>query len=447
MKIMDTKPHFSELITKWMKSSVSLKLFTIGFIILILLIPSSMIQSIIYEREGLRREAIYEVSNTWSNAQVVAGPILTIPVETVRVIDNKTYTQRHQIHILPTDYNVNGTLNSKTLSRGIYQIVVYESELKFDGNFNIKKYIAKGMYDNVFWDEAFLTIGVSDLRGIQQMIQVDWNGSTKEVEAGSLISSIVNSGVTVPLKGEGLGSKNDYSFSFNLNLQGSENFSIIPLGSETSVDLQSSWSDPSFSGKFLPDTRTVSDEGFEANWTILELNRDFPQSWRDESQYNLSESAFGVKLLLPMDDYQKTTRSAKYAIMTIGLTFLIFFLVELINKQRIHPFQYTLVGLALCLFYILLVSISEHLTFNNAYLVASVIVISMIVLYSRSVFTRSKLVLALCVTLIGIYGFVFVTLQLTDSALLLGSIGLAIIIAATMYLTRNIQWYRTEELE
>ena len=169
--------------------------------------------------------------------------------------------------------------------------------------------------------------------------------------------------------------------------------------------------------------------------------------WRDESKYNLGGSAFGVRLLLPMDDYQKTTRSAKYAIMTIGLTFLIFFLVELINKQRIHPFQYTLVGLALCLFYILLVSISEHLTFNNAYLFASVIVISMIALYSRTIFNQSKLTSALCITLIAVYGFVFVTLQLTDYALLLGSIGLAIIIATTMYLTRNIQWDRDGVLE
>ena len=267
---METELHFSERISKWMRSSVSLKLFTIGFIILILLIPSSMINSIIYERESLRREAIQEVSNIWSNAQVIAGPILTIPVETIKIIEEKTYKERHEIHILPADYDVNGILNPKTLSRGIYQIVVYESEMQFDGSFNIKKYLSKEIYDNIFWEEAFLTIGVSDLRGIQEMVRVDWNGSTKEVEAGSLIPSIVNSGVTVPLKDKDLETIEEYKFSFNLNLQGSDNLSIIPLGSETKVDLQSAWSDPSFSGKFLPDTREVSDEGFTANWTILE---------------------------------------------------------------------------------------------------------------------------------------------------------------------------------
>ena len=156
----------------------------------------------------------------------------------------------------------------------------------------------------------------------------------------------------------------------------------------------------------------------------------------------MQESSFGVDLIKPIDDYQKSLRSAKYAAMAIALTFLIFFLVEILNKKKIHPFQYALVGLALCLFYILLVSISEHSNFNIAYGISSVGIVVMISLYSLSVFKKLNLSLILISTLCGIYGFLFVTLQLADYALLMGSIGLLLILGLTMYFTRNINWYK-----
>ena len=176
---------------------------------------------------------------------------------------------------------------------------------------------------------------------------------------------------------------------------------------------------------------------------MLQLNRNFPQSWIDTGEAEkLQNAAFGVDLILPLDDYQKSMRSAKYAIMTIVLTFLIFFLVEILNGRKIHPFQYTLVGLALSLFYILLISISEHTNFNLAYAISTCAIVGMISLYSMSVFKMPKLSMLLVATLIGIYGFLFVTLQLADYALLMGSIGLTIILAITMYFTRNINWYK-----
>jgi inner membrane protein len=187
----------------------------------------------------------------------------------------------------------------------------------------------------------------------------------------------------------------------------------------------------------------VSENGFEATWKVLELNRNYPKQWTGSNHSTqLSESAFGVDLILPLDDYQKSMRSAKYAVMTIALTFLIFFLVEILNGRKIHPFQYILVGLSLCLFYILLISISEHTNFNIAYLISAVGVVAMIGLYSLSVFKNMRLTFLLLVTLTSIYGFLFITLQLADYALLMGSIGLAIILAVTMYATRNINWYK-----
>ena len=183
-------------------------------------------------------------------------------------------------------------------------------------------------------------------------------------------------------------------------------------------------------------------EGFTANWSASALNRNYPQFWSDNQvTYQLSDSKFGVNLLIPIDDYQKAIRSAKYAILFIGLTFLVFFIIEVMNARRIHPIQYSLVGLALCLFYILLISISEHSNFNFSYLISSIVVVFMIGIYSLSAFKNKILSITLCALLIGLYTFLFVILQLVYYALIIGSIGLTIILGLTMYFTRNIDWY------
>jgi inner membrane protein len=251
------------------------------------------------------------------------------------------------------------------------------------------------------------------------------------------------SGVTVDLPGtqDKIGRKVD--FEFLLDLRGSQNMSFVPIGNITEVNMQSGWESPSFNGNFLPDTREPNSDGFKANWLILQLNRNFPQSWIETDQSaKMQELAFGVDLILPLDDYQKSMRSAKYGVMTIALTFLVFFLVEILNKRKIHTFQYILVGLALCLFYILLVSISEHTNFNFAFGISAMGIVLMITLYSLSIFKVMKLMFLLMFTLVGIYGFLFITLQLADFALLMGSIGLTLILGATMYFTRKINWYK-----
>ena len=272
---------------------------------------------------------------------------------------------------------------------------------------------------------------------------MNWGGSVLSAEPGSRLPAIIASGITVELPGLKGKRQEAVDFQFNLNLQGSRNLSFVPVGSTTDIRVVSSWSSPSFNGNFLPDEREVSDRGFTAHWRILKLNRNFPQSWTDDAYaQEIGAAAFGVDLMLPLDDYQKSMRSAKYAVLTIALTFLIFFLVEVLTGRRIHPFQYILVGLALCLFYVLLISISEHTHFNFAYFISTAAIVSLISLYSTSVFRVGKYTVVLLGMLIGLYGFLFVTLQLADYALLMGSLGLLAILAATMYFTRNIDWYR-----
>ncbi|HNP19365.1 MAG TPA: cell envelope integrity protein CreD [Fulvivirga sp.] len=436
----------------WIKNSVTLKLITITILMLLLLIPNSMVDSIIVERESLSAQTNTEVSSKWAGSQQINGPILTIPVvyEYEDEIKEKKTLIRHTqyYHLLPQNLKIDGEVKPLKLKRGIYEVIVYKSNLSLSGNFNMVQLDADRKIDHtnlkeIKYDQAFLTIGISDLRGIKDELTVNWNGQKLEAKPGTLLSSMVPTGVTIELPSIEDNLESVIHFDFDLALQGSKDVSFVPLGNTTEVALRSNWSSPSFNGNFLPDSREVSETGFIAKWKILQLNRNIPQTWTGLTQrQNMSEATFGVTLMSSVDDYKKSVRSSKYAVMTIALTFLIFFLVEILNKRKIHPFQYALVGLALCLFYVLLVSISEQVNFNFAYGISSFTIITMISLYALSVFKSKRLTLVLVGTLLGIYGFLFVTLQLVDYALLIGSLGLVLILGLTMYFTRNINWYK-----
>jgi len=440
---------FFETLSQAISKSITLKLLSIFILMVMLMIPMAFIMELINERETLRQSAVAEVSGRWANEQLVYGPILTIPFNRQVTEDGKINIIREEAHLLPALLKADGRVDPQTLHRGIYEVVVYDSDVSFSGNFEgIAKYFEGFDSDEVLWDEAFLTIHISDLRGIKDKVLFNWNGNEIQVEPGTLIPNIVSSGITVNNVLEQDPGSEPYSFSFRLHLQGSRNLGFVPLGRETQVTLASGWRDPSFSGSFLPDERTVNDEGFSASYKILELNRNYPQFWTgDQNSGSLQNSSFGVDLLLPMNDYQKSMRSAKYALLAISLTFLTFFLVEIFNRKKVHPFQYVLVGLALVLFYTLLISISEHTGFDTAYLIASASVITMIGLYSLAILKNPKQVAILVFVLVLTYSFVYITLQIQDYALLIGSIGLTAILAFTMYITRNINWYDLSSMQ
>ncbi len=446
---MENERTVFDRVGSWVRNSVSLKLGIITFLILLLLIPTEMVKSIIYERQALNEATTEEVSSKWANSQLISGPIITIPVvyeywqEKSDEAGGSIVTVQDYYYLLPSTLNIKGKVEPKKLRRGIYEVVVYDSKMTVSGSFDIKVKPVQSGLKEIKWEEAFITVGISDLRGIKKNVIFNWNEEKLEVQSGSNILTLIPSGITLAISGLEAMNNTPINFKFDLDLQGSYNLSFMPVGSTTNIALQSSWASPSFNGNFIPDEREVTDQGFTASWEVLQLNRNFPEYWTGEGQeYNLSESVFGVDFMLPMDDYQKSMRSAKYAVMTVVLTFVIFFLVEILTKRKIHPFQYTLVGLSLSLFYVLLISLSEHSNFNTAYLISAVAVVSMISLYSLSVFKSKKHSLLLVGTLTGIYGFLFVTLQLTDYALLMGSIGLTLMLSATMYFTRNINWYQ-----
>ena len=453
---MENKNTTFDKVGAWISNSVMLKLAVITFLMLLLLVPASMIKSVIYEREILNEQASSEVSSKWGNSQTINGPVMTIPLiyeyQEKEKTDGdekiKTYQKTEFFHLLPSDLSIDGKVTPQLLKRGIYESVVYESQLLISGSFGVslKKIQEKVKQQNlkeIQLDKAFLTIGISDLRGIREQLSINWLKQPIPVQSGSRIRSMIATGVTAVLPDLAKLEVEQQKFELQLDIQGSQNLSFVPLGDITNVKLRSDWDSPSFNGSFLPDFRDVNENGFTADWKVLQLNRNIPQHWQGGNiGQSMNEAAFGGTLMSTVDDYKKSVRSAKYAVMTIALTFLMFFLVEIINKRKIHPFQYALVGLGLCLFYVLLVSISEHTNFNIAYAISTVGIISMIGLYSISVHKVKKVSALLSVALAAIYAFLFVTLQLADYALLMGSIGLTLILGLTMYFTRNIDWYK-----
>lgn len=430
---------FFEKLNHWLRNSISVKMVSIGILILILLIPSSMIQHLINERQYTSEAAVNEVSNKWGNEQVITGPLMVIPYLAVIKNEKGDYIPvKEYAYFLPDKLNIEGKIVPEKRKRGIYEIIVYNTKLNFSGNFPKPDFSSWGIANSdILWNDAFVCVGIPDLRGIKDNIVMNWNSRDITLNSGVETNTQLTSGVSalVPCD-ETTGSS---AFSFNINLNGSKSLKFTPLGKGNLVKLTSTWSNPSFDGAFLPDQRKVDQSGFTAEWKILDLNRNYPQKWHSGT-YSLFESQFGVNLLIPVDHYQKSLRTAKYAILTIGLTFLVFFFIELLNKKRVHPFQYLLVGLSLCLFYSLLISISEHLHFNLSYAISSVATILSVALFSKSIFKSSKTGMFIALILTILYLFIFIIIQMQDYALLMGNIGLFIVLAFIMYISRKISW-------
>jgi inner membrane protein len=429
----------------WIKTNLYFKIGAIVFIALLLLIPTAMIQSLIQERENYQSDAVHEVSSKWGEEQTITGPILEIPYKRyVRETSGNDTTQRvvevrDHIYVLPEQLSVTGTLKPEARHRGIYEVVLYESGIQVQGRFgNLPLSELDIPREYIQFDKAHLIVGISDMRGIEKEIAVQWNGQRADFNPGVVTEDVVASGVNVSVSLRADSSTN--SFSFNLDLKGSQFLHFVPVGKVTDIRLQSNWANPSFSGSFLPDEKTVSETGFNARWNVLHLNRNYPQVWTGQ-QEGLAESAFGVNLLLPVDRYQKTYRTVHYAILFIAFTFLTFFFIEVLNRVFIHPVQYILVGIALIVFYTLLLSLSEHIGFNASFILSALATLVLVTGYVRAILRSMRLALVVSGILLLLYAFIFVIIQLQDYALLLGSIGLFIILAVVMYFSRKIDWY------
>ena len=431
------------------KNSVIIKALFIAVITLLLLIPTALIRGLVNERQSTKDQAIVEIGQKWGKQQTISGPFLTIPfTKMIKRYSEKDSTdvwveRIDHLNLLPDTLSIEGSIHPEKRYRGIFEVIVYNSDIFFKGDFTTLDIDNFDISEsNLHINDAYLSIGIMDLRGIEEQVKLNWGKDDYVFNPGTINTNLISSGINASVNIE-LNNENEIisePFSFDLKLKGSEYLQFTPVGKITDVELTSNWNTPSFDGAFLPDERMISDSGFSAFWNILHLNRNYPQAWLN-SEHKVNSSSFGVNLLLPVDNYQKSERSIKYAILFIGLTFLVFFFIEIINKKRVHPIQYILVGLALCLFYTLLLSVSEHIPFTYAYLISSLSTIGLITAYTKTVLKSNNLTGLMAGILLILYTFIFVIIQLQDYALLMGSIGLFVILGLVMYFSRKIDWY------
>lgn len=428
----------NELPDRVVKNTISIKIGTIVALILVLLIPMIMIKSLINERQARREAVVAEISSKWGNSQTITGPIITVPYsEYVKDEDGKERHYTRYLTILPDELEINGNLNPEIRYRGIYEAVLYNATIDINGSFQLPSESQLGMqHQRLSLNQAFITLGISDMRGIKDQIQASFGSNKLQLNPGVVNNKVITSGVSSRIH---LNSKRQ-TFHFTLNLNGSQALNFAPIGKTTTVNLESSWDSPSFTGAFLPEERQINNDGFKAGWKVLHFNRNYPQFWTG-AQENFGQSTFGVNLFMAVDLYQQTMRITKYAIMFFIFTFMAFFLSEIFNNSRLHPIQYLMVGLAITLFYALLISISEHASFDIAYLISSVAVVTMVGGYAKSILHNGRMAAMVTGILIFLYSFLYLLLQLEDYALLMGSMALFVALGVTMFLTRKIDWY------
>ncbi|MBC7936563.1 MAG: cell envelope integrity protein CreD [Rhizobacter sp.] len=417
-----------------------IKGFITGGLILLMLIPTLFITSLINERETRQKEIVKEVSSKWASAQTLSCPFLVVPYSSsYQTSDGKTAISKSNLILLANDAVVNGTIIPEQRTRSIYKVLLYKSDIRFNGSFKVKL-PADIDSAGIDYANAKLCFTLSDFKGIEEEIYININQGKLLLVPGLPLTDFGKTGLSVPVKLTAEQLVTGIPFDMQVKIKGSEQLHFTPMSGTSKFNLQSSWPSPSFDGEMLPGERTITPQGFTSKWSFNQANLPFATVIR-ENMVGDKKLAFGVSLVQPADQYGKTMRSVKYAILIIGLTFAFFFIIELMQKKPFHPVQYVLVGIALVIFYTLLLSISEYIPFDYAYLVAALATVSLISLYAKGHFNSWKTAGIFFSLLSCLYGFIFILIRLEDTALLVGSIGLFIVLAMAMFASRRINWY------
>ncbi len=471
---MEKSQEQTRKLGKWIKTSISFRMLTVGILILLLLIPLSYVKSLIKERQYRQKKVVNEINKKWGKEVLLYGPILKVPYKTYKskkIFDQKSNRYKEEIteitkeaYFFPDALNISSNINPEEKKRGIYKTAVYSSNIDITGSFSQPDFSEQDIDEkDILWEKSRLIVQTSNLKGVSSLIEVKFHKNTypltskykRTIKSSALGENTnhhyVNSERTYGgsslhrleskfIAKTDLPNKNKVDFSMKITINGSKQVQFVPLGKETNVSIVSNWKTANFIGEFLPyNPNKITEDGFNAKWKIIDINRPFPQQYFNAIP-NVKEYAFGVNFMIPVDEYQKSERSSKYGFLIIGLTFLVFFLIQTISKIQIHPFQYLMIGIALIMFYTLLISISEHSNFLKAYVIAGTSVVILISLYAKSIIRTIKFTSFIAVSLTLLYTFIFIIIQLENYALLVGSIGLFVILAAVMYASRKIDW-------
>lgn len=434
------------------KNSLLLRVLLLGALVLVLQFPVILISGQIQSRAQTRDTAREEVTSTWGKNQTVIGPMLLVPYvyrwkETKSNGEAISHQTIRHLRILPEQLKVDGDLRSSSRYRGIFEFSVYRGTLTLNGSFVPPDFSERGVPEtDVLWDRAELLLYVSDTRALGESVTLSWNGQKIDFRPGARRFGEEDlPGIRAPLKG--LMAAQRYAFGIPLALKGSVSLCFTPMAKSTQVALESDWPSPSFKGNWLPDTRQIDAKGFTAAWSLGYLGRNFPQIWEEGEDYSKAVwgSAFGLDFGTEVDEYRMAERSVKYALLFLGLTFVLIWLYEVLGGLRVHPIQYLLVGGALCLFYLLLLALSEHIGFGKAYTLGAALVTLQVTAYGLAVLGSRWRALLMGAVVGGLYAYLYVLLQLRDYALLVGAIGLFVALTVVMYSTRKVDWYGAQQ--
>lgn len=425
-----------------MSTRTAVKVIAVIAIAVALLVPLIMIRGVVNERARYRQEARDDVAESWTGAQDLLGPVLRIPLLPTEASADGAELPAH--YLLPDDLRIEATLRVESRKRGLYSVPVYITKLVIDGSFDLGSLPQADPQEPCFdLGPAELAIAVSDNRGFTGTPALLWDGQSSEVLPGTGAAQLSN-GVHANVGMLAVGREDRVPFRIEFELRGMDRLTFAPIGRQTHVDLSASWPHPSFTGRFLPIEHEIRSDGFHAKWSVSHLASgagEIPATLSDRERTRLFADNFGVALFEPIDIYQQTTRSVKYGNMFIVVTFTAFFLVEIVRKLMLHPMQYLLVGLALVIFFLLLLSLSEHMAFGLAYLIAAAACIGLIGVYMSAVLKKRSNGLGVVSVLAVLYGMLYGILKSEDIALVMGSILLFALLAVVMLVTRKLDWY------
>ncbi len=424
------------------KSPLFWKIVTLGGAMLLLLIPLTMVRQIIVERSDYRSEVEDAIRQSTSGPQKVVGPLIAVPVtELYTELEGNKQIQRKRSYIhfwLPESLVVEGNQNVEARKIGIYEGQVWHNDLSVKAEFNAER-LSELNHPNITIGKPFVVVGVGDARGIGVVKASQINGTSLAVEPGTGLDGRAQ-GIHIPLPDAGWVEKN-LSVVLSLNLSGTGDFSVVPVGRNSEMTVTSNWPHPNFLGDFLPAKREVSESGFKAQWQSSWFANNLGERFGDEKIGWQGMPAFSVAVATPADQYQLTDRATKYAILLITLTFMSFFVLESMTSLRLHPMQYLLVGLSLVMFYLLLLALSEHVGFTAAWIVASLVGALMNGVYLQAILQGWRNSLFFTAALLGLDGVMWVLLRSQDSALLLGTGVLLLALCGVMFLTRHLDWH------
>ncbi len=442
-----------------MKNRFYLKLLTIVFLMLALLLPQSFILGLVHDRTAWREQAYSTIERSWPGEQTLAAPVLVIPYrltynnkETITDEDGnrreklKEITVNKALYIIPKQLTIRSTLDNSLRHRGIYAIPVYNSRIEVTGEFSnqaLLEFLASHQDSQITWDKPQLSVLVSDQRGIAAQPSLMWNGEQIAFQPSSHLPG-TEQGMSAALPELASTQAARLPFAFTLELHGMQALHFALVAENTDVQTIANWPHPSFSGRLLPETHDINAQGFTARWRASSFSFNVAGALAQCGEghcASLLEPAVGFELVQPVDIYQQAERSIKYAVLFIVLTFVALILFELLKRLRIHPIQYLLVGAALLVFYLLLVSLSEHIAFLYAYSTGAAACTALLTVYFGGILHSGKLGSLLGLGLSGLYAVLYVILQSEGSALLMGSMLTFVVLAALMLATRHLDWY------